>query len=90
MARSFGGRSGFVSEELDRGDRPPEDLSRAERAAARLLWDESGNHFEEYADEDRLRVHRLRPSLDLVVAALVLVVVLGGYLGFIALLALTR
>ena len=90
LARSFGGRSGMVSEELDRGDRPPEELSRAERTAARLLWIESGNHFEDYVDDDRWRLHRLRPSVDLLVAALVVVVVFGGYLGFIALLALTR
>jgi hypothetical protein len=80
----------MVSEELDRGGRAPEDLSRAERTAARLLWIESHNHYEDYADENRLRFHRLRPSADVVIACLVLVVVFGGYIGFIVLLAVTR
>ena len=90
LARSFGGRSGFVSEELDAGGGPQEQMGRWERAAARLTWDEAGNHYEEYADDDRHRFGRLVPSHDLLVATAIVLVFVGGYAAFIAFLALTR
>ena len=89
-ARSFGGRSGFVSEELDARGGPQEQMGRWERAAARLTWDEAGNHYEEYEDENRLRFGRLLPSHEILVSAAIVLVFLGGYAGFIAYLALTR
>ena len=90
LARSFGGRSGFVSEELDARGGPQEQMGRWERAAARLTWDEAGNHYEEYADDDRVSVNRLLPSAELLVAVGIVAVFVGGFAGFIALLALTR
>lgn len=90
LARSFGGRSGFVSDELDRGGRPPEQMTRAERTLAWWQWSDASNHYEDYADEDRLRINRLLPSAELLVAVGVVVVFVGGFAGFIAYLALTR
>ncbi|NYE37818.1 hypothetical protein F4692_002951 [Nocardioides cavernae] len=90
IARSFGGRSGFASEELDRGDRPPEQMSRAERTLAWWQWSDSSNHFEDYADADHHRLDRLLPSAELLVALAIVLVFVGAYAGFIAYLALTR
>ena len=90
IARSFGGRSGFVSQELDSRGRPPEQMSRWERAAARLTWDEVANHYEDYEDENRFRVGRLLPSSELVIACAIVLVFFGGFAAFIAFLALTR
>ena len=90
IARSFGGRSGFVSEELDRGGAEPEQMSRRERSAAWRLWSDSSNHYEEYADDDRVGVNRLLPSAELLVAVGIVAVFVGGFAGFIALLVLTR
>lgn len=90
IARAFGGRSGFASEQMDRGDQPPEQMSRAERTLAWWQWSDSSNHFEDYADDDRVRLNRLVPSAELLIAVAIVVVVVGGYAGFIAYLALTR
>lgn len=90
IARSFGGRSGFASEQMDRGDQPPEQMSRAERTLAWWQWSDSSNHFEDHVDDDRVRFDRLVPSVEVLVAIAIVVVVLGGYGGFIAYLALTR
>ena len=90
IAKSFGGRSGFVSEELGNRDEPGEQMSRWERSAAFLNWSDSHNHYEEYADENRFRFGRLLPSYELVVAIAIVLVFVGGYAAFIAFLALTR
>ena len=90
IAKSFGGRSGFVSEELDGRDEPGQQMSRWERSAAWLSWSDSHNHYEEYADDDRHRFGRLVPSHDLLVATAIVLVFVGGYAAFIAFLALTR
>ena len=92
IARSFGGRSGFVSEELGsrQRDEPAGPMSRWERSAAFLSWSDSHNHYEEYADDDRVGVNRLLPSAELLVAVGIVAVFVGGFAGFIALLALTR
>lgn len=90
IARAFGGRSGFVSQELDRGDRPPEQMSRWERASARLTWDEVSNHYEEYEDENHVRPGRLVPSAELLICCGIVLVFFGGFAAFIAFLALTR
>ncbi|MCF6379619.1 hypothetical protein L2K70_18565 [Nocardioides KLBMP 9356] len=90
IARSFGGRSGFVSDELDGLDRPGEQMGRWERTAAFLNWQDSHNHYEEYADENRTWFGRLLPSYELVVAIAVALVFVGGYTAFIVFLALTR
>lgn len=90
IARSFGGRSGFVSEELDDTGGPPNQMSRWERASARLTWDESANHYEDYEDQNRFRMSRLVPSTELLIAVACVLVVFGGYGAFIAYLALTR
>ncbi|GAB3021800.1 hypothetical protein GCM10011376_21090 [Nocardioides flavus (ex Wang et al. 2016)] len=90
IARSFGGRSGFVSEELDRGGCPPEQMSRAERTLAWWQWSDSANHYEDYADDNHFRLNRLVPSVDLLVAIAIVVLFVGGYGAFIACLALTR
>ena len=90
LARSFGGRSGFVSEELDARGGPQEQMGRWERAAARLTWDEAGNHYEEYADDDRVRLNRLLPSAEVMLALACVLVFVGAFAGFIAYLALTR
>ncbi len=58
--------------------------------AAVRNWHDAINHFEDYADEDRVRMNRFKPSVELVVAALVVLVFVGGYAAFIAVLALTR
>jgi hypothetical protein len=90
IARSFGGRSGFVSEELDGRGRPGVRMSRWERASARLTWDEAGNHYEEHADDNRIRVNRLLPSAELLLALACVLVFVGAYVGLIAYLAMTR
>jgi hypothetical protein len=90
IARSFGGRSGFVSEELEGGDAPGEQMSRWERSAAWLNWSDSHNHYEEYADDNRFRIHRLLPSTELLIAAGIVVFVFSAYGAFIAYLALSR
>ena len=90
IARSFGGRSGFVSDELDSRDRPQQPMSRWERASARLTWDESANHYEDYEDRNRFRLGWLRPTSELLVAGAIVLVFFGGYAAFIAYLALTR
>ena len=93
IARSFGGRSGFVSEELGKRSQPEqaeEQLSRWERSAAWLNWRDSHNHYEEYGDDDRHRFGRLRPSRELTIATVIVLVVLGAYAAFITLLAVTR
>ena len=76
--------------ELDRGDEPPEPMTRAERTLAWWQWSDSSNHYEEYADDDRVGVNRLLPSTELMVAVGIVAVFVGGFAGFIALLALTR
>jgi hypothetical protein len=90
IARSFGGRSGFVSEELEGRDELGQQMSRWERSAAWLTWRDSHNHFEEYVDDDRFRLHRLLPSTELLIAAAIVVFVFSAYGAFIAYLALTR
>jgi hypothetical protein len=90
IARAFGGRSGFVSEELDRGDEPPERMSRAERTLAWWQWSDSSNHYEDHADEDRMRLNRLVPSAELLIAFGCVLLFVGSYGAFIAYLALTR
>ncbi|RYC14632.1 hypothetical protein [Nocardioides zhouii] len=90
IGKAFGGRSGFVSEELDSRGRPSQPMSRWERSAARQSWDDASNHYEEYEDENRLRVGRLLPSYDILLAALIVLVFVGGFAAFIAVLALTR
>jgi hypothetical protein len=79
-----------VSEELDGRSRPGEQMSRWERSAARLTWDESSNHYEDYEDHNRFRFGRLLPSHELLVAAAIVLVFFGSYAAFIAYLALTR
>lgn len=90
IARSFGGRSGFVSEELKGPDKPGKQMTRWERSAAWLNWSDSHNHYEEYADDNRARVGRLLPSTEVLVAVGIVLFVFGGYAAFIAMLALTR
>jgi hypothetical protein len=90
IARSFGGRSGFVSEELDRGGRPPEQMTRAERTLAWWRWSDSANHYEDHADDDHVRLNWLMPSVELLLAVGIVVLVVGGYGAFIAYLALPR
>jgi hypothetical protein len=90
IARSFGGRSPFVSEELDTSDVPGRQMSRWERTAAWLTWHDSHNHYEEYADDSRVGFNRLVPSTELVVAAAIVVLFFGSYAAFIAYLALSR
>ena len=93
IGKAFGGRSGFVSEELDRRDRSgqqDQSMSRWERSAARQSWDDASNHYEEYADENRFRFGRLLPSYELLVAIAIVFVFVGGFAAFIAFLALTR
>ena len=90
IGKAFGGRSGFVSDELDGRGRPGQSMSRWERSAARQNWDDASNHYEEYEDENRMRFGRLVPSHELLVAAAIVAVFVGGFLAFIACLALTR
>lgn len=90
IGKAFGGRSGFVSEELGGQDQPGEQMTRWERSAAWLNWRDSHNHYEEYADENRVRLNRLLPSYELLVAIGIVLVFVGGYAAFIACLALTR
>jgi len=90
IAKSFGGRSGFTSEELRGRDEPGEQMSRWERSAAFLNWHDSHNHYEEYADEDRVGLHRLVPSYELLIAIAIVLVVFGGYAAFMVFLAQTR
>lgn len=90
IAKSFGGRSGFVSEELEGGDALGDNMSRWERSAAWLTWRDSHNHYEEYVDDNRFRIHRLLPSTELLVAAAIVVFFFGSYAAFIAYLALSR
>ena len=90
IGKAFGGRSGFVSDELDGRGRPTRPMSRWERSAARQSWDDASNHYEEYEDENRLRPGRLLPSYELMLAALIVLVFVGGFAAFIAVLALTR
>ena len=93
IGKAFGGRSGFVSEELHRRDRSGQQdrsMSRWERSAARQSWDDASNHYEEYADENRVGLHRLLPSYELLIAVAIVLVVLGGYAAFIVFLARTR
>ena len=90
IARSFGGRSGFVSQELDNRDRPPTQMSRWERASARLTWDEVANHYEEYEDENHFRFDRLVPSAEMLICLGIVLFFFGGFAAFIAVLALTR
>jgi hypothetical protein len=90
IARSFGGRSGFASEELDRGGRGPERMTRAERTLAWWQWSDSSNHFDDYARDDRVRLNRLVPSAELLLAVGIVLVVVSAFGGFIAYLALSR
>lgn len=90
IAKSFGGRSPFVSESFDNRDVPGEQMSRWERSAAWLTWRDSHNHYEEYADDDRFGFNRLIPSADLMIAAAIVVFFFGSYAAFIAYLALSR
>ena len=90
IGRAFGGRSGFVSDELDRRGRPSRPMSRWERSAARQSWDDAANHYEEYEDENRLRPGRLLPSHETLIAVAIVLVFVGGFAAFIAALALTR
>ena len=72
------------------GETPAEPTSRAERVAAVRNWHDAINHFEDYEDQDRFRLGRLLPSHELLVAAAIALVFIGGYAAFIAFLALTR
>lgn len=92
IGRSFGGRSGFVSEELDRrdGDVPDQPMSRWERSAAWLSWSDSHNHYDEHADDTRVGLGRLVPSLEVAIAVGIVLLFIGSYAGFIVLLADTR
>lgn len=92
IGRSFGGRSGFVSEELDHrsSDVPDRRMSRGERSAAWLSWRDSHNHYEEYADHARAGLGRLKPSLEMVVAVGIVLFFFGSYAAFIVVLAVTR
>ncbi len=88
IARGLGGRSGFSEDERD--DIPRAATSKAERVAAVRNWHDAINHFEDYEDHNRLRLGRLLPSAELLVAAAVVLIFCGGYAGLIAYLALTR
>ena len=79
-----------MSEELDDRGGPRRQMSRWERASARLTWDEAGNHYEDYADDDRVRLIRMLPSAELVLALACVLVFVGAFAGLIAYLALTR
>lgn len=89
IARSFGGRSGFVSEELGRGGAEPEQMSRLERSAA-CCCGATRPTLRGVRRRDRVGVNRLLPSAELLVAVAIVAVFVGGFAGFIALLALTR
>jgi hypothetical protein len=90
IARSFGGRSGFVSEEFGGRDEVGEQMSRGERSAAWLNWRDSHNHYEEYADDNRFGINKLVPSWEITIAIGIVLFVFGSYAAFIAYLALTR
>jgi hypothetical protein len=90
IARSFGGRSGFVSQELDSRGRPPEQMSRWERASARLTWDEVSNHYEEYEDDNHFRFGRLVPSAEILICMAIVLFFFGSFAAFIVVLAVTR
>ena len=90
IGKAFGGRSGFVSDELDSRGRSSPPMSRWERSAARQSWDDASNHYEEYEDQNRFRLGRLLPSYELLLAAAIVLVFVGGFAAFIAVLALTR
>ena len=90
IGKAFGGRSGFVSDELDSRGRQGPPMSRWERSAARQSWDDASNHYEEYEDENRLRPGRLLPSYEILLAAAIVLVFVGLFAAFIVALALTR
>jgi hypothetical protein len=90
IARSFGGRSGFTSEELSARDEPAEQMTRWERSAAWLNWRDSHNHYEEYADDNHFGINRLLPSSEIMISVAIVLFVFGSYGAFIAVLALTR
>jgi hypothetical protein len=51
---------------------------------------DSANHYEDHADDDHVRLNRLLPSVEILLAVGIVVLVVGGYGAFIAYLALTR
>ena len=88
IARGLGGRSGFAFDE--RRSARPVATSKAERVAAVHNWHDAINHFEDYENEDEVRIGRVLPSAELLVAVAIVLVFVGGYAGFIVVLALTR
>ena len=90
IARSFGGRSGFTSEEISGRDEPGQQMTRWERSAAWLNWRDSHNHYEEYADDNHFGFGRLVPSTEVLICIGIVLFVFGSYAAFIAVLALTR
>ena len=90
IGKAFGGRSGFVSDELDSRGRTTPPMSRWERSAARRSWDDASNHYEDHEDENRLRAGRLLPSYEILIATAIVAVFVGGFAAFITALALTR
>ena len=90
IGKAFGGRSGFVSDEIEGRSSHDHQMSRWERSAARQSWDDASNHYEEYEDDNRLRPGRLLPSYEILIAAAIVVVFVGGFAAFIVLLAVTR
>ncbi|PUA80415.1 hypothetical protein [Nocardioides currus] len=90
IARGLGGRTGFATEELDRGDQPARTGSRSERVAAGRIWHDAINHFEDYADDDLVRTTRFRLRGDWLIALAAIMFFVGGYAAFIVFLATTR
>jgi hypothetical protein len=89
IAQGLGGRSGFSGSDAN-GEAPEPATSKAERVASVRNWHDAINHFEDYEDQNRLRLNRLLPSYELLVAIGIVLVFVGGYAAFIAFLALTR
>ena len=87
IARGLGGRNGFSADGRER-DLPREATSKAERVAAVRNWHDAINHFEDYEDQDRLRVGRLVPTSETVIAIAIVLVFVGGFAAGIAFLAL--
>ena len=89
IARGLGGRNGFDGSQ-SRSEVPEPATSKAERVAAVRNWHDAINHFEDYEDQNRFHLNRLLPSSELLIAAGLVLVFVGGYAAFIAFLALTR
>lgn len=89
ISHSFGGRS-WTDEPPPGPPREGEPQTRGERRAAFLTWLESSNHFEEYADDGRTRLHFWEKHLDILIGLAVIVVFVGGYAAFLFFLAVTR